>query len=400
MRRAYVDPLSLPGRRILLFEPRSFSPGQLSCGTDRLVSHTVWLRLGLVTGLQLLIHLSHNLHNRVLNLARRRRNHNSDNYCHAPSAASERSRSVFKPIIDSSQSNIALTHHCQCDRTKPCSACCARGHPKECEFATTDGNDYAPISQSYEIRDLRRENQKLREQLRDARARYSAGDDDDVESPDQSESKATSRATAAKQRRFRMGERIDNLYFGTPGLANIVSDVSIGVVSLVNPHADETTQFANLQIGSHSLTHTIPLVPKGQDIYPAEDQDYPFQMIPIGDNTPAALLELLPSDEEIFQHFEHFKRRAQSCSFPHVPDEITKKEVERFLADRKSNANKAPDMLALIFAALAVGMQIGVYDRNGCQWLKASMAESHLAGKAWRKFPLFLMLSRHPLTRV
>jgi len=155
-----------------------------------------------------------------------------------------------------------------------------------------------------------------------------------------------------------------------------------------------------LQIGSHSLTHTIPLVPKGQDIYPAEDQDYPFQMIPIGDNTPAALLELLPSDEEIFQHLEHFKRRAQSCSFPHVPDEVTKKEVERFLADRKVNANKAPDMLALIFAALAVGMQIGVYDRNGCQWLEASMAESHLAGKAWREFPHPLMLSHHRLTRV
>lgn len=209
-------------------EPRLFSPGQLSCGTDRLVSHTVWHRLGLVTGLQLPIHRSHNLHNsRVLNLDHRRRNHNSDNCCHAQNVASEKSRSVFESIMDSSRKNLPLTHRYQCDRTKPCSACCARGHPKECEFATTDGNDYAPISQSYEIRDLRRENQKLREQLRDARARNSAGDDDDLESPDRSGSKATSRATAAKQRRFRMGERIDNLYFGTPGLANIVSDVSI-----------------------------------------------------------------------------------------------------------------------------------------------------------------------------
>ena len=108
-------------------------------------------------------------------------------------------------------------------------------------------------------------------------------------------------------------------------------------------------------------------------------------MVPIGDNTPAALLVLLPSDGEIFQHLEHFEKRAQSCSFPHVPDEVTKIEVERFLADRRSNANKAPDMLALIFAALAVGMQIGVYDRNGSQWTQASMDESHIAGKAWRK---------------
>ena len=76
----------------------------------------------------------------------------------------------------------------------------------------------------------------------------------------------------------------------------------------------------------------------------------------------------------------------------------TKKEVERFLADRVNNATKAPDMLALIFAALAVGMQIGVFDRSDSRWLEAAMAESHENGKAWRKFPLFLMLSHHPLT--
>lgn len=35
-----------------------------------------------------------------------------------------------------------------------------------------------------------------------------------------------SRAAASRQRRFKTGERVDNLYFGTPGLANIVADVS------------------------------------------------------------------------------------------------------------------------------------------------------------------------------
>jgi hypothetical protein len=128
----------------------------------------------------------------------------------------------------------------------------------------------------------------------------------------------------------------------------------------------------------------VPLVPKGQDIYPA-DGSYPFPMVRVGENSPEALTDLLPSDEEIFQHLEHFKRRAQSCSFPHVPDEVTKKEVERFLADRKNNAARAPDMLGLIFAALAVGTQIGVYDRNNRQWLEASMAESHSKSEVWRK---------------
>jgi hypothetical protein len=130
----------------------------------------------------------------------------------------------------------------------------------------------------------------------------------------------------------------------------------------------------------------VPLVPKGQDIYPA-DGSYAFHMVSVGDNTAAALTDLLPPDEEIFQHLEHFNRRAQSCSFPHVPDEVTKKEVERFLADRKNNATKAPDMLGLIFAALAVGMQIGVFDQNGCQWHQPSMANSHNKGEVWRKLP-------------
>jgi hypothetical protein len=89
----YVDPLSLPDRRILL-EPRLSFPEHLSCGTESLVTHTVWHRLGLVMGLQLPIHPSHNHHNRVLNQVHRRRNHNLDNYCLASNAANEKSRSV------------------------------------------------------------------------------------------------------------------------------------------------------------------------------------------------------------------------------------------------------------------------------------------------------------------
>lgn len=150
-------------------------------------------------------------------------------------------------------------------------------------------------------------------------------------------------------------------------------------------------QFANLQVGSHSLTHTVPLVPlipKGQDMYPLEPM-YPFPTVPVGDNIAAALTALLPSDEEIFDHLEHFKRRAQSCSFPHIPDEVTTKEVERFLADRVNNTNKAPDMLALIFAALAVGIQRGVFERFSDRWYKGTMAEAmagaHDKGKAWRR---------------
>lgn len=106
----------------------------------------------------------------------------------------------------------------------------------------------------------------------------------------------------------------------------------------------------------------------------------------MGDGSPAALTELLPKeDEEIFRNLELFQQRGQSCSFPHVLDEATKKEVERFLEEKRINATKAPDMLALLFATLAVGVQIGIFYRNDRQWHGAPMEEAHGASDCYRK---------------
>ena len=120
---------------------------------------------------------------------------------------------------------VRRTDQWQCDRTKPCSACCARGHPKECEFIVGEGNDYSAIQQSYELRKLRTENQQLKQKLHAAQLLHSDDEDEDDRSSDRKGSASTSKASAARQRRFKTGSRIDNLYFGTPGLANIVSDV-------------------------------------------------------------------------------------------------------------------------------------------------------------------------------
>ncbi|KAI9830528.1 MAG: hypothetical protein M1819_005486 [Sarea resinae] len=54
------------------------------------------------------------------------------------------------------------------------------------------------------------------------------------------------------------------------------------------------------------------------------------------------------------------------------------KEIDRFLSDTEGNAFKHADMLALIFAALALGLQNGVFDRNGGQWVQGAM-ESELS---------------------
>jgi hypothetical protein len=48
--------------------------------------------------------------------------------------------------------------------------------------------------------------------------------------------------------------------------------------------------------------------------------------------------------------------------------EISRSEVERFLADPKKNAQMCPDFLALLFAAIALGAQHSVWDKAGGQW--------------------------------
>lgn len=108
-------------------------------------------------------------------------------------------------------------------------------------------------------------------------------------------------------------------------------------------------------------------MPKGKDMYAPEDTSYPFPVV-TQFATTSQLLQLLPDQDDLFACLDLFQHRAQACSFPHMPEEVTKREVERFLADRERNANLFPDMLALIFATLATGLQMGQYDRNGGTW--------------------------------
>ncbi|TKA51261.1 hypothetical protein B0A49_12617, partial [Cryomyces minteri] len=175
-------------------------------------------------------------------------------------------------------------------------------------------------------------------------------------------SKIAARQSNVRQRKFRGQDPADSLYFGSPGLANIIQD------------------FANLQVGSKSLTHTMP---RGAEIYATHDRAlYPFPTMWLAayrnadgrsESCIPALLNCLPPRDELFGYLDAFQRRAQSCSFPHTPDEITRKEVERFLDDAEKNAFAHPDMLALIFAALAEGLQNGVYDKSGGKWVEGAM---------------------------
>lgn len=131
-------------------------------------------------------------------------------------------------------------------------------------------------------------------------------------------------------------------------------------------------------------------MPREADIYapPNDPQPYPFAtMWPAHpqDCIPA-LLGCLPPQEELFGYLDAFQKRVETCSFPHTPGEINRKEIERFLSDQTRNAERFPDMLAFIFAALAQGAQSGVFDKSGGKWVEGAMKAEHSKGDVYSEF--------------
>ncbi|KAI9796182.1 MAG: hypothetical protein M1833_006433, partial [Piccolia ochrophora] len=245
----------------------------------------------------------------------------------------------------------------RCDRIQPCRACCVRGEPRECVFLVGDDQDYEPIRQVYEITGLRKENIRLKERLRQKAFKNDPEDDGEETFGPKVPPRVPNKPFRFQQRRFKGTDPSDNLYFGSPGLANVVSD------------------FANMQISSNSTKPITYAAPRGVDLFAFQDAPlYAFPTLWPAYGGASSLLVCLPPEEELYGYLDAFQRRAQSCSFPHVPEEITRIEIERFLADKEGNAFKHPDMLALIFAALAQGLQNGVYDKFGGQWVEGGMA--------------------------
>lgn len=142
-------------------------------------------------------------------------------------------------------------------------------------------------------------------------------------------------------------------------------------------------QFANLHVGTHSLTHTMPKL--ARDMYAPGGSMYPFPIMWTHSNDPSNLVRMLPPPERLFQILDMFQCRAQSCYFPHTPDEVTKKEVERFLSNAEWNAERCPDMLALIFATLATGLQMGQCERSGGQWIAGAVEATRRESDIFRE---------------
>ncbi|KAF1830280.1 hypothetical protein BDW02DRAFT_559327 [Decorospora gaudefroyi] len=235
----------------------------------------------------------------------------------------------------------------KCDRTEPCSACCARGSPRDCHFVAEDGN-YTPIQQSYALRKLRTENLHLKERLRALKIPVDGDDYDHAASPDSFQHGARSKKShPTKQKRFHgSSEWRDSIYFGTPGLSSVMVDFG-------------TTNTEN----SVTLSHAMPRMNTLNSDLPT----YPFATLfsAAPDECIPQLLSCLPPRTMLLAYLDAFERRVST----HVPVQLTTNEIERFLVDPRKNAQLCPTMLALLLAVVALGAQYSVWNKGSRRWV-------------------------------
>jgi hypothetical protein len=96
-------------------------------------------------------------------------------------------------------------------------------------------------------------------------------------------------------------------------------------------------------------------------MYTTQDAMYPFPTLWPAMSRTQGLLQCLPPRDELYHYLDSFSGKARGFAFPYVPEDLSQKEVERFLENAEENADKVPDLLALIFAALALGVQLDTF---------------------------------------
>ena len=100
----------------------------------------------------------------------------------------------------------------------------------------------------------------------------------------------------------------------------------------------------------------------------------------------SCLINVLPNEDEINVLLDTFEHYASIGMFPCLPEECSRSRVQRFLSNIEHNSQVQPDMLALLFAALAQGVQCGTYDRCGSSWIPGAMGKVVYRGNYFRKF--------------
>lgn len=132
-------------------------------------------------------------------------------------------------------------------------------------------------------------------------------------------------------------------------------------------------------------------MPRGRDLFvPTSPSTYPFATLfaATPEECIPQLLNILPGREAVHDYLTAFENRVYVCAFPHLPVELTKNEVDRFLADPERNSRMCPEMLALIFAAIALGAQHSVWDKGSESWRTETIDEEAQRGNVYSQSSL------------
>ena len=107
---------------------------------------------------------------------------------------------------------------------------------------------------------------------------------------------------------------------------------------------------------------------------------YPFPTMWTSTTWVRGLYECLQPWQETVSYLDTYAARAELFPWPHLAQDVNKEVVERFVANFEHNATSFPDMLALIFAALATGLQRGIQDRSGQEWIPKAVESQSFKG--------------------
>ncbi|KAJ9200415.1 transcriptional regulator family: Fungal Specific TF [Paecilomyces variotii] len=226
----------------------------------------------------------------------------------------------------------------KCDRIKPCSACCSRGKPTDCCFPV-DANNRA-IDQARQLRLLRKENAELRELLEKKSPR-------DTHLQLIESAKNVKRLHASIWRQLKAEEPSHTLVYGSPS----GSEIGEKLPSLQNQPSD---------CRPTSLAH-----PRLKNVNILSYQDAPADPFPClwePSSGTKPLLQILPSREQILKLLTIFDSQAR-C-FQYLPNKLATPEINAFLENLHDCAERNPQMLALILAAMAHALQFKAFRKN------------------------------------
>lgn len=274
---------------------------------------------------------------------------------------------------------------CQCDRIQPCTACSLHQIADICHYDLSE-TERQPILQAEALKEKDKTIAQLRNDIASLRGDSVKPEPVEDEFPGFTPKmrlppRTHKRPPASEDCHLQGFKEKDSIYFGNPSVRNVVNEV--GKPSRAC-HFTKQMQLSHLSFDQiSSLSHAKP---RAIDVSAFQmATSHPFPTLWCAKDDTSTLMKLLPPQQDLFFYLDAFQRRAQSCSFPYLPAECTTNEVRRFLDNIEHNAAIHPEMLALLFATLAQGLQHGIYDKYGEKWVPGTVDAESKKGDVYSK---------------